>query len=103
PVRFPDFYGINTPHQSELIAAKMSVEEIRTTVGADSLQYLSYKGMIKATGLPEEKLCTSCFTGDYPIDIGERKLEIRYNGEKKIAVLVSNVGTGSNLQTIIDG
>ncbi len=103
PVRFPDFYGINTPHQSELIAAKKSIEEIRKEVNADTLQYLSYEGMIKATGLPEKNLCTSCFTGEYPIDIGEKKLEIRYNGKKRIAVFVSSVGTGSNLQAIIDG
>jgi amidophosphoribosyltransferase len=72
PVRFPDFYGINTPHQDDLIAARMSVDEIRRHIGADSLGFLSFEGMVKATGWPKSKLNASCFTGVYPIDIGER-------------------------------
>lgn len=70
PVKFPDFYGVDTPNQSKLAAANMSVDEIRRSINADSLHYLSYEGMIAATGLPEDVFCTSCFTGDYPIDIG---------------------------------
>lgn len=77
PVKFPDFYGIDTPKQADLIGATKSVEEIREYLGATSLHYLSYEGMIRATGLPEEQFCTSCFTGEYPIDIKEREREIR--------------------------
>jgi amidophosphoribosyltransferase len=77
PVKFPDFYGIDTPNQQDLIAATKSVEEIREYVGADSLAYLSYDGMIKATGLPEDVFSTSCFTGVYPIDLGERVNEFQ--------------------------
>lgn len=76
PVRFPDFYGIDTPRQKDLIAARMSVPQIEKYIGADSLSYLSYKGMIAATGLPEKLFCTSQFTGDYPVDIAERSREI---------------------------
>ncbi|MDO8618823.1 MAG: amidophosphoribosyltransferase [Candidatus Daviesbacteria bacterium] len=72
PLKYPDFYGIDTPSQSELIGAKMSVLQIQKFIGADSLHFLSYEGMIKATGLPEEYFCTSCFTGIYPVDIAER-------------------------------
>lgn len=71
PVKYPDFYGIATPEQRELIASQMSVDQIRAFFGADSLQYLSYEGLIKATGLPESSFCTACYTGDYPIDIGD--------------------------------
>lgn len=78
PVRFPDFYGIDTPRQNELIAATKLMEEIEKYLGATSLRYLSYEGMIKATGLPENVFSTSCFTGIYPIDIRERAKEIRY-------------------------
>lgn len=78
PVRFPDFYGINTPTQKELIAATKNTKQIAKELGVDSIYYLSYKGLIKAVGLPEDNLCTACFTGDYPIDIGERKKEINY-------------------------
>lgn len=76
PVRFPDYYGIDTPKQDQLIAANKSVGEIREWTGADSLYFLSYEGMIQATGLPEGTFSTSCFTGIYPIDIRERAGEI---------------------------
>lgn len=79
PVRFPDFYGINTPNQKELIASYKDHQAIEKEIGVDSLHYLSFKGLIKALGIAEDKLCTSCFTGDYPIDIGEKKDEINYN------------------------
>ncbi len=72
PVRYPDFYGINTPLQKDLTAAVHTVEEIREMIGADSLNYLSYNGMIRSTDLPEKVFCTSTFTGDYPLDIKER-------------------------------
>jgi amidophosphoribosyltransferase len=76
PVKFPDFYGINTPKQEDLIAARMSVDEIRTHIGATSLGYLSYDGMIEATGWPKSKFSTSAFDGVYPIEIGERAREV---------------------------
>ena len=76
PVKYPDFYGIDTPKQSSLIASVKSVEEIQAYLGATSLHYLSYEGMIKATGIPESSFCTSCFTGVYPLDIGERAREV---------------------------
>jgi amidophosphoribosyltransferase len=69
PVRFPDFYGIDTPKPDELVAAGMSVDETRKHIGADSLAYLSYDGMIRATGLPESRFSTSCFSGIYPVAI----------------------------------
>jgi amidophosphoribosyltransferase len=76
PVKFPDFYGIDTPRQGELIANSKSVDEIREFLGVTKLHYLSYDGMVRATGLPEDKFCTSCFTGKYPIDLGERAADI---------------------------
>jgi len=76
PIRYPDFYGIDTPQQQDLIASTMSIKKITTYIGADSLQYLSFDGMIAATGLPEGVFSTSCFTGDYPIDIHERASDI---------------------------
>jgi amidophosphoribosyltransferase len=72
PVKYPDFYGINTPNQADLIAATKTVPEICAYIGAQSLGYLSYEGMIRATGLPKSKLNLSCFDGVYPISIGER-------------------------------
>ncbi len=77
PVKYPDFYGIDTPNQKDLIAANKQIKEIEKEIGADSLHFLSYSGLIRATGLPEDSLCTSCFTGIYPVDIGERAKEIK--------------------------
>ncbi len=77
PDRYPNFYGIDTPRQKELIASRLSVDEIRQFVGADTLRFLSYKSLISATEIPEENFDTSCFTGVYPIDIKERASEIK--------------------------
>ncbi len=77
PVKYPDFYGIDTPNQEELIGAQKTPEEICEFLGATSLHYLSYDGMIRATELPEEIFNTSCFTGKYPIDIGEHAKGIK--------------------------
>ncbi len=82
PVRFPDFYGIDTPKQKELIASHKTVEEIRKFLGATSLHYLSLKGLIKSIGLPKDQLSISLFTGVYPIDLRERKSEVNYNVPK---------------------
>ncbi len=72
PVKFPDFYGINTPRPEELISTRMTNELLRKYTGATSLNFLSYDGMIRATGLPAELFSTSCFNGVYPISIGNR-------------------------------
>lgn len=79
PVKFPDFYGIDTPDQKELIASSRNIKQIGDELGVDSLHYLSYEGLIKATGLSESLLCTACFSGKYPVDIGERRKEISYD------------------------
>jgi amidophosphoribosyltransferase len=79
PIKFPDFYGIDTPNQSALIAANRSEEEICDFIGADSLNFLSFDGMVNATGLPESVFSTSCFTGIYPIDIGKRRQEVSFH------------------------
>lgn len=68
PVISPCYYGIDTPTKEELIAANMSVEEIRKFIGADSLHYLSIEGMIAAANKHHQKgFCTACFTGKYPV------------------------------------
>jgi amidophosphoribosyltransferase len=76
PVCYPDFYGIDTPDQTQLLAFTKNVDEIREFLGVNSLHYLSYRGLIKGIGVPEEQLCTSCLTGMYPIDLRERKKEV---------------------------
>ena len=67
PVKWPCFYGIDFASRAELIANGLGVEEIRASIGADSLGYLSEDDMILATDQPRDRLCRACFTGDYPI------------------------------------
>ncbi|WP_136192999.1 MULTISPECIES: amidophosphoribosyltransferase [Actinomyces] len=67
PVLWPCYYGIDFATRAELIATGMSVEEIRDSIGADSLGYLSVDGMVAASGQSGDSLCSACFTGDYPI------------------------------------
>lgn len=69
PVTHPCFYGIDTDNQDQLIAATKSVKEIEAQLGADSLAYLSWEGMLAATNVDVNNFCSACFTGDYPIDI----------------------------------
>jgi amidophosphoribosyltransferase len=67
PTVSPCFYGVDTPRRSELIAATHSLEEIRKYIGADSLGYLSLKGLLEAVGPRQQHYCTSCYTGQYPV------------------------------------
>jgi amidophosphoribosyltransferase len=72
PITHPCCYGIDTSIRRELVAAVKSVEEIRALVGADSLHYLSRAGLLEAVGDPgEERMCTACFSGEYPTPTGE--------------------------------
>ncbi len=71
PVTHPCFYGIDTDSQDHLIAATKSVEEIAKQIEVDSLQYLSWKGMLDATREDTNEFCSACFTGDYPLGVPE--------------------------------
>jgi amidophosphoribosyltransferase len=69
PVAWPCFYGIDFATRAELIAGGLSPEEIRVSIGADTLGYVSLEGLIAATTLPAERLCHACFDGDYPLPV----------------------------------
>ncbi len=69
PIKWPCFYGIDFASRAELIANGATIEEITTSVGADSLAYISEDGMIASTKQPRERLCTACFSGNYPIPL----------------------------------
>jgi amidophosphoribosyltransferase len=66
PTISPCYYGVDTPSQSELIAAQHSTEEIRKYMEADSLVYLSLDALHQAVDDKERKFCYACYTGDYP-------------------------------------
>ena len=67
PVAWPCFYGIDFATRAELIANGLSVDEIRTSIGADSLAYTSLDELIEATTVPKDRLCRACFDGVYPV------------------------------------
>lgn len=70
PIKYPCFYGVDTSAgRKELIAARMSVEEIREFLGADSLEYLNLPNLTHAVGLPKGNFCTACFDAKYPIPV----------------------------------
>ncbi|GII87781.1 amidophosphoribosyltransferase [Sphaerisporangium siamense] len=69
PVSWPCFYGIDFATKAELIAGSKEVEEIRESIGADSLGFISLEGLTEATTLPADRLCRACFNGTYPIPI----------------------------------
>ena len=56
-------------NQEDLVAARLSVEEIRKLIGATSLGYLSLPGVARAVQVPQDKFCRACFDGEYPIEI----------------------------------
>ena len=69
PTISPCYYGVDTPNKSDLIAAQMTVDEIRKFIEADSLGYLSLEGMIAASGLSADASCVACWNGRYPTRI----------------------------------
>ena len=72
PIKFPDFYGIDTPDSQELLAATKSRREMEEFIGCDTLGFLSIDGLYRAIGYPggrnddDPQLTDHCFTGDYP-------------------------------------
>ncbi len=65
----PCHYGIDTSNREELIAFAAQEDELRALIGADSLKFLSAQGVLRGTGRPDH--CLACFTGEYPVPVGE--------------------------------
>jgi amidophosphoribosyltransferase len=80
PVIGPCFYGIDLADEEELIAAGRSVEDVRESIGATSLAYLSLEGLQAATARPRSALCRACLTGEYPTRVpeGRRLAKLRF-------------------------
>ena len=80
PIAHPDFYGIDTPERHALLAARMTLEEMRAYIGVDSLAFLSVNGIYRAMGLPGRddaapQFTDHCFTGDYPTGLTDLENE----------------------------
>jgi len=72
PVKYPDYYGVDTPDQNELLASKHNLESMRKYINATTLQFLSLEGLYKSMGYekrnsPYPQFTDHCFTGDYPV------------------------------------
>ncbi len=66
PTTHSCYYGVDTPHRNDLIASRMTVEEVCEYIGADSLGYLSLEGMLEAIGIDSGSTCNACWSGHYP-------------------------------------
>jgi amidophosphoribosyltransferase len=79
PIRHPCFMGVDMARQQELIAARMSVDEIAAHIDVDSLGYLSLAGLRDVVPYEGAAHCQACFSGDYPVDVeaalGKRMFE----------------------------
>ncbi len=71
PVKWPCFYGIDFATRAELIANGLGTEEICSSIGADSLAYISLDQLVEATSVSKDKLCRACFDGVYPVKLPE--------------------------------
>ncbi len=76
PILGPCHYGIDTPNPEELIATRLSLEDIRTYLGVDSLAYLSLEGMLSAAG-GDSQYCHACFSNQYPTQIPDDPMQLR--------------------------
>ena len=84
PIKYPDFYGVDTPNQHELLASKFSLEEIRKFLNVKTIKFLSIEGLYKSMGYAKRnklypEFSDHCFTGDYPvkpIDVDNKDINI---------------------------
>tara|TARA_B100001123_G_scaffold164755_1_gene189773 strand:- start:1994 stop:3427 length:1434 start_codon:yes stop_codon:yes gene_type:complete len=72
PIKYPDYYGVDTPNKNELLASKYDLESIRKFINATTLQFLSIEGLYKSMGFEKRnnaypQFTDHCFTGDYPV------------------------------------
>ena len=73
PIKFPDYYGVDTPSQDELLASKLDIEGMRAFINAKSLNFLSIEGLYKSLGYSKRnslypQFTDHCFTGEYPVE-----------------------------------
>ena len=73
PIKFPDYYGVDTPSQNELLASKLDIKGMRKFINAKSLDFLSIDGLYKSMGYDKRnplypQFTDHCFTGEYPVE-----------------------------------
>jgi len=80
PIKYPDYYGVDTPSQNELLASKLNVESMRKFIGSKTLKFLSIEGLYKSMGYEKRnpsypQFTDHCFTGEYPVEPIDAKNE----------------------------
>ena len=89
PHKNPCVYGIDFPDRSKLMAANYNLDEICQYLDADSLNYLSQEGMVRATGKPEQSFCMACYDGNYPVEydpaVNKHIMERRHDRTESLA------------------
>ncbi len=88
PHKFACFYGIDFPHSRELIANKLGLRQMESSLGVDTLRYLSLEGLYSSVGLAKTGYCDACFTGRYPVTF-EKKA--KHSLERKRALNVRRI------------
>jgi amidophosphoribosyltransferase len=82
PVIGQCFYGIDLADPSEMVASRMTVDEICEHIGATSLAYLSHDGLVEATQRPASALCRACLTREYPTEIPAQHEKLRFEAAR---------------------
>ncbi|MGA0271713.1 MAG: amidophosphoribosyltransferase [Ilumatobacteraceae bacterium] len=81
PITHACHFGVDMGHDGDLMASRKSVEEMREFIGADSLAFLSLDGMMRAVGSADGSgYCNACFTGNYPISVGDAQAKLSFEG-----------------------
>jgi len=100
PFRWPCFYGIDTPTETELLANSRSIEEVTEFLGADSVAYISIDQLIDAIDDGPHGFCSACLTQDYPVKVSE--FSIRRQAGVEVAI-TPNSETSKGLQASLPG
>ncbi|MDE3190490.1 MAG: amidophosphoribosyltransferase [Acidobacteriota bacterium] len=83
PVIGQCFYGIDLADPEEMVAAGKTVDEVRDSIGATSLAYLSHEGLVEATLRPESDLCRACLTRRYPTEVPAEYAKLRFEATSR--------------------
>ncbi|MFN0024449.1 MAG: amidophosphoribosyltransferase [Parvularculaceae bacterium] len=96
PTTHSCFYGVDTPEKQKLLAHRMSVEEMRTFIQADSLAFVELDGLYRAVGQPngrdsdQPQYCDACYTGQYPTRLTDHEDRPVNGSRPQLSLLVSN-------------
>jgi amidophosphoribosyltransferase len=84
PITHACHFGVDMGHDDDLMAARLTIAEMEAHIGADSLAFLSLDGMMRAVagreGGADDGYCNACFTGDYPIAVGDAQAKLAFEG-----------------------